>query len=43
LKQDSDHPKAISFIEGAEAREEFVLCLLTTNISSAECGHPRQL
>jgi hypothetical protein len=26
LKHDPDHPKAISFIVGAEARKEFVLC-----------------
>jgi hypothetical protein len=26
LKHDPDHPKVISFIVGAEARKEFVLC-----------------
>lgn len=26
MKHDPDHPKAISFIVGAEARKEFVLC-----------------
>jgi hypothetical protein len=26
LKHDPDHPKAISFIVGVEARKEFVLC-----------------
>mgnify|MGYP003572592831 CR=1 FL=1 len=38
MKHDPDHPKAISFIVGVEAREEFVLCYSDDQYSFAEYG-----